>query len=1144
MTTLTLLLAALLAMLAPVSVPNAVAELDEDTPTKSTPATDETEDDDSEDLDLPIVATRQLAVDTSEGTWISLDVSPDGKTVAFDLLGDLYTVSIGGGNATRLTHGLAFDSQPRFDPAGEKLLFTSDRDGGENLWTLSLANGDTTQVTKGKKNRYQSPEYTPDGKYIVASRTGNRFGRPKLWMWHVDGGSGAKLIKEPDNLKTTGAAFGSDPRYIWFAQRTGGWQYNAQLPQYQLAVYDRQEGTSTSRTSRYGSAFRPTLSPDGKWLVYGTRHDEHTGLVLRELATGDERWLAYPVQHDAQEGRATRDVIPGMSFTPDSRELVASYGGKIWRIPIDGSDPIAIPFRVQSTVGLGPRLEFEYPIADDPRLVVRQVRDARPSPDGTRLVFTALDRLWIMDYPDGQPQRLTNSEETEQQPTWSPDGKQIVYVTWAIEGGHIKQVRARGNSRPRVLTQVAAVYRSPVVSPDGDRVVAMRAPRRALQEATGPLYGNATTDLVWIPTKGGDVTVIAPSAGRRAPHFSNTAERIYLYHGERGLVSLKWDGTDERGHLKVTGGKLPDQEDPFEPSVIYMAPDEEHALAILSHQAYVVTVPYLGGSTPIVSVSKPDDSSFPVRKLTRVGSQFAGWSADAQSVFWSMGNAYVRYDLVQAKAVEDEAEALRKEREAQKKLEKEREDANGGDQNNDENADKDDAETDDSADDDDKDEEDDLPEYEPQEIRIELTAPRDIPQGTLALSGARLITMNGTEVIESGNLIIENNRIVSVNGTIPEGAEVRDVSGFTIVPGFVDTHAHLRPAWGIHKGQPWQYLANLAFGVTTTRDPQTGTTDVLSYSDLVDTGAMLGPRIYSTGPGVFWDEALDDLDEARNVLRRYSDYYDTKTIKMYVAGNRQQRQWILMAARELQIMPTTEGSLNMKLNLTQLLDGYPGHEHNYPIFPIYRDVLDLTAFSQMTYTPTLLVAYGGPFGENYWYTTEEVHDDPRLRRFMPHAQVDARSLRRPWFHKEQHVFAEQGEFVRDLVEAGGSLGVGSHGQLQGLGYHWELWSMAAGGASNLDMLRIATVLGAKGIGLAGDLGSLEPGKLADLVILAGNPLEDIRNTNSAKWVVKNGRMYEADSLDEVWPRDQPLNRNHWWAPEPQTAAGIREPGIR
>ena len=1088
---------------------------------------------------LPERPTRPLRFTTDEGTWMSLDVSNDGQWVVFDLLGDIYKMPIAGGKATRLTEGQAFDGQPNFSPDGRTIVFASDRSGSENLWLMDADGSHVRALTKETDHSFVSPTWTPDGKYVVASRS-NSFsgGSYNVYMYYLGGGTGLQVTGTDTAAaggrgagggrggasalnNFVGPAFGSDPRYMYVAARNGGGGYNQTSLGWQIAVYDRESGQTFIRTDAPGSGMRPELSPDGKWLVYATREDSVTSLRIRDLASGDEHWLVHRVQRDDQESRFTRDLEPPFSFTPDSKAIVVAYLGHFWRVSIPDGKATMIPFSADYDEMIAGAIKDQYPF-NDSTITVHQIRDLAPSPDGKRMAFTALDRVWVMDLPDGTPRRLVaSSADGEYAPAWSPDGRSIAFVTWNnLTGGDIYRMSANGSGSPQRLTTQSAYYEKLAYSPDGQRLVFGRGPRdmrRDEDELERPNAQATGVELVWMPASGGPATLIAPLTNFGQPHFGPDTSRIYLSEGSQ-LVSMRWDGTDLKDIIRIGGGGRGGGGGGGGASNILLSPDGSRVLVQSGVQAYVVdAVPMKGGDAPVISTSGP--SAVPVHKLTTVGGEFATWTADSKTIYFSLAHTLFTYDIgAAATAIADSTERA-------DSIAAARGGGNGaggggrggagggrGGRGAGGAANK--------------------PAYEAAEHDVIITVARDVPRGTVVLRGARIITMKGNEVIANGDIVVKDNRIVAVGprGTvnIPSGARTIDVSGKTIIPGYVDIHAHIWPAFGVHRSQPFEYMVNLAYGVTTTRDPQTSATDVLSYEDMVATGEFIGPRIYSTGPGVFAAEDIKSLADAQLVLSRYSKYYQTNTIKQYMTGDRRVRQFVEMAAREQHLMPTLEGGLDFKKNLTEAMDGYSGSEHTLPIAPLYKDVVQLYATAGITWTPTLIVQYGGPWAENWWYEHSDVLNDPKLNHFTPRDVVERKASRRPgWWDPTQWSFPLFAAQAAKVVAAGGRVGMGSHGQLQGLGAQWEIWNIASGGMPRMDVLRVATIFGAEAIGLEKELGSLEPGKLADLQVLDKNPLDDIKNTNTIRYVMKNGRLYDGNTLDEVWPTKKAAPKL-WW----------------
>ncbi len=1084
---------------------------------------------------LPLVPTRRIAFTTDEGTWLSVDASPTDATLVVEVFGDLYALATTGGKAQRLTSGLAYDSQPSFSPDGQSIVFVSDRSGQDNLWLMDSNGENLRQLSHNKgNNEFVSPSFAPDGQHVVVSRGGWSLRTFELWAYHLRGGKGVRLTRSKANANTPaeqranylGAVYSKDGRYLYYSRKSGGFAYNLKMPQWQVARFDVRDGTEVNLTASLGSAFRPELSPNGEFLVYGTRIDQQTSLRVRNLVTGADRLLIDGVEHDEQESRFTRDLLPGYSFSPDGKSLFVSRGGKLAKVALADGSATLVPMEVSVEQDLGPKLNFPYRLAQGPvkaRLLQRPVL----SPDGERVAFSAFARIYLHNFANKKTTAITPESLQAFHPSWSPDGRSLTFVSWTAQGGQVwtTKISSRGGSRPKQITKIAAAYYQPSYSPDGKRIVALRGSgyERLYRESDfGVPVGS---DLVWLPSSGGSATLVTPVQGATRPHFGPEDDRIYYYEnsqsipsGQSGrLVSVRFDGSDRRVVFSTQGVGNYRAEKAVSASDVVVSADGRHILASHANQLYLFARlnNWLGGVQ-----QKLGAASLPMVKITDVGADHFGFSADGQRAYWSVGHSFYSRAL---DSVAFESDKAADEDQTQKPSKDEFEAKKAGTK----------APNFDRL---------DVAENDPGVTShlIELYRPRAKPEGLLALVGGTAITMADEaapqQVIENAVILVENDRLLAVGSAadveIPSSAKVLDVTGKFLLPGYVDTHAHFRPLRELMDTSNWGFMANLAYGVTTGLDVQPSTVDIIAYEDMIDAGMVLGPRALSTGPGVFSNNNFKSAEHAYQVLRRYKEHYGVHNLKAYISGNRQQRQWLVQAAAELRLMPTTEGSLDMRLDMTHVLDGFTGNEHNFPVLDLYEDSVKMVAQSGIGYTPTLLVLYGGPWAENYFYSREAPANNSKLLRFTPQQVVDIRANRRSlWVRDEEQRFPLAAASAAKIVDAGGRVGVGSHGQLQGLGYHWELWALASGGMPNANALRAATLHGAQIIGVAQDIGSLEPGKLADIVVLNSNPLDELRSSADLHLVIKGGMTYEADSLNSVWPQAQQLPQQ-WWQPSP------------
>jgi Tol biopolymer transport system component len=1032
---------------------------------------------------LPLKPARHLQFDMSRGTWMSLDIAANGKTIVFELLGDLYEMPIEGGEAHCIACGMPFDSQPTYSSDGQDIAFISDRSGNENLWIAAHDGTNPRPLSTLDDNTvFISPAWAIDKQSVYVSRFKPDINAFELWRYPINGSAPEQITHAKYAADTPkefrgnalGAAVSPDGRYLYYEAKTGlGFDDDVSFPLWHIVRRDLRTGDELTIVTSQGSAFRPGVTPEGEKLVYATRYHGKTGLRIRNLKTDEDLWLVYPIQRDDQEASASRDLIPRYAFTPDGHSIVLNYGGQLHRISLATTKSEIIPFVAHVDMPAGPATRQEIKEDTGP-VKARLMQQPSQSPDGKRIVFSAMAHLYKANLATRQAYRVTSSEEPEFEPSWSPDGSLIAYVTWTAKGGDVWRCHADGSGNPVRMTDHSDFYNNPVFSPDGKSIFALRSSNYEHNHRYME-FPPFLADLIQIPTSGGPAKVILSGVMKSSPQFTQEADKIYLNFSD-GLYEVSLKDSTKKRIIHAIGPTYYFVDGTAPADAIEISPDGHWALAQITQQLYLLQMPEDGKALE-VELNKPNSLE---TRLTSVGADFFGWADNGKTITWALGSTFFRQPL--DSVIKGSVTPLNL-------ADRERQGVEAFD--------------------------------------VAVTLPRDTPHGTILLRGATAITMRGNQVIPNADIVIVDDRIAGIGArnslNIPKDATVRDVSGKFILPGFTDVHLHWADVRrGILGLEDPGFLTTLAYGVTTGLDPSALSIDMIAYQDLIDAGMMVGPRVFSTGPAVFSFNDLESEAQTINVLRRYSEFYRIRNLKEYRTGNRRQRQWVIEAAKTLHLHTTTEGALDMKLDMTQVQDGFAGNEHAYSAAPIADDIVQLFARSGTSYTPTLQIGNGGPAAQNEYYAQSSPVDDAKLRHFMPGFFLDHKLERIHWALPREYDFPLVAAGAAAIQRSGGLVAVGSHGELPGMGFHFEMQALASGGMTPMEVLHAATIGSSNTIGRGSEFGTLEVGKFADLQILDQDPLVDIRNTLSIREVMKNGRLYAASTLDEEWPRQEKL----------------------
>jgi Tol biopolymer transport system component len=962
-------------------------------------------------------AAVSVDVTVTEGTSMAVAISPDGRTLATDLQGSIWTLPASGGPAKRITDVFNDAHQPVWSPDGKWITFFAYRDGGYDIWSVAPDGGNQHKLTWGPYDD-REPAWSHDGTRVAFSSDRREWASRPVGdynIWVLDTRSGALQQITTDPGEDFMPSWSPDDREIAYISRRG--QEQAVWVVAAAGGAPRKVSNTTSR------ADSPSWGPGGQIVYHGTAQGASRLELEGKPLSGTENVFAFPVSWSS------------------ATDFYYVSDGKIRKRSLSGSSAQTVEFTASMPV-TPPRYTHRKRDFDStaPRQAVGIVRPVI-SPDGSRVAFAALNDIYVMPI-GGKPENVTKDRAFDTDPAWSPDGTQLAYSS--DKGGNLLQIWIRDmkTGQSRQLTTMTTQPQGAVWSPDGRRIGVFNvtgmwrvAEFSVIDVASGAVTKvHDTLPQPGAPTWSPDgrrlaIAAIAPYSTR----FREGTNQILTMSAsaagdDKWFTPVPMLGIDSRGG----GGPV-------------WSPDGTKMAAIYE------------GVLKVWPVAVSGEPLGPPRQVTTESANSPSWQGDSKNLL------YLNDDKLKIVNIDT---------------------------------------------------------GQTRDVPLDLKYTVDVPKGTLIVHAGRVVDMKSPTARTDVDIVIVGNRIKSVephSAARHAGGQVVDASNLTVMPGLTDFHSHLQPDFGESQGRAW-----LAFGITAVRSPGGIPYEAAEEREASDANLRTGPRYFTTGHlmeygRVYYKMGISISSPAHLELelqRAKALQYDL--LKSYVRMTDTQQKRIVEFGHGIGI-PTSTHEI-----YPAALVGMDGSEHtsgtsrrgySLKIATMQQSYTDVATIFGKTGTIWCPMVSGSGL-QRLWAGEPEMRKDPRF------------ALYPQWMRNQVSGGGGGGgggrgggapgggpsgslEMVMNLKKAGAHIVAGTDSP-QAFNLHGELMAYVIAGMTPFEALQAGTVNPAQALNV--DTGTIEAGKLADMVIVDGNPLENVANAHKVRQVIMNGRLHTLESL--------------------------------